>query len=60
MVNYHYMAKGDRLATFESERVRDAQLPEPSRVSSTGEPIDIERVPMGSERGGWKSTYWDG
>jgi hypothetical protein len=38
------------------QRVRDGRLPEPSGWCSTGELLDIERVPSSSERGRWKSA----
>ena len=50
------MAKGDRRATFERGRVRDARGPEPSGCRLTGELIDTETVTISSEGGGWKSA----
>ena len=40
----------------ERGRVRDGQLPEPSGGRTTGELLDIERVPSSSERGRRKSA----
>ena len=36
--------------------MRDAQLPEPSGMSSTGELIDTEKVTISSEGRRWKSA----
>src|SRR5713101_8766714 len=39
-------------------RVRDAHSPEPKCIPSTGELIDIERVPSSLEGGRGQSTRW--
>jgi hypothetical protein len=48
--------RGTGGAASERGRVRDGQLPEPSGGRTTGELLDIERVPSSSERGRRKSA----